>query len=58
MFFLAAMDSLWFTADANSIYKCPDRLRLPLVFYYAHTAVVYMNKLLLAGLTKVRVLSA
>ncbi|XP_076463054.1 uncharacterized protein LOC143295308 [Babylonia areolata] len=46
-----------FTAlkDPNSLYKCPDRLRLPLVFYYAHTAVVYVNKLLLAGLLKERV---
>ena len=51
------VDSLWFVADANSIYKCPDRLRLPLVFYYAHTAVVYINKLMLAGLIKVRLLS-
>nr|KAG5714088.1 hypothetical protein BaRGS_020416 [Batillaria attramentaria] len=46
-----------FTAlkDPSSIYKCPDRLRLPLVFYYAHTAVVYVNKLMLAGLLKERV---
>ena len=49
----SAIDSLWFVADVNSIYKCPDRLRLPLVFYYAHTAVVYINKLMLAGLIKV-----
>nr|QTC10020.1 conA [Conus imperialis] len=41
--------------DPNSLYKCPDRLRLPLVFYYTHTAVVYVNKLLLAGLLKERV---
>ena len=53
----SAIDSLWFVADVNSIYKCPDRLRLPLVFYYAHTAVVYINKLMLAGLIKVRLLS-
>lgn len=40
--------------DESALYKCPDRLRLPLVFYYAHTAVVYVNKLILAGLLKVR----
>ncbi|XP_033095635.1 uncharacterized protein LOC117100170 isoform X2 [Anneissia japonica] len=34
---------------------CPDRLRLPLVFYLAHTATVYVNKLMLAGLIKERV---
>ncbi|XP_071483049.1 uncharacterized protein [Diadema antillarum] len=36
-------------------YKAPDRLRLPLIFYYAHTAVVYINKLMLAGLIEERV---
>jgi hypothetical protein len=34
---------------------CPDRLRLPLVFYYAHTATVYTNKMLAAGLISERV---
>lgn len=46
-----------FTAltDGSVFYKCPDRLRLPLIFYYAHTAVVYVNKLILAGLLKDRI---
>lgn len=46
-----------FTAlkDDSVFYKCPDRLRLPLIFYYAHTAVVYVNKLILAGLLKDRI---
>lgn len=46
-----------FTAlnDDSVIYKCPDRLRLPLIFYFCHTAVVYVNKLMLAGLIKERV---
>lgn len=46
-----------FTAlkDESAIYKCPDRLRLPLIFYYCHTAVVYVNKLMLAGLMKERI---
>ncbi|XP_045158623.2 uncharacterized protein LOC123524473 [Mercenaria mercenaria] len=46
-----------FTAlkDDTVFYKCPDRLRLPLIFYYAHTAVVYVNKLVLAGLLKERI---
>jgi hypothetical protein len=29
---------------------CPDRLRLPLIFYYGHTSAVYVNKLCLGGL--------
>ncbi|XP_059153171.1 hercynine oxygenase-like [Physella acuta] len=41
--------------DDSVFYKCPDRLRLPLIFYYAHTAAVYVNKLMLAGLIKERV---
>lgn len=40
--------------DAAYFYKCPDRLRLPLVFYVAHPASVYINKLLLAGMIKAR----
>lgn len=32
---------------------CPDRLRLPLIFYLAHPPSVYINKLMLAGLLKV-----
>ncbi|WAR24247.1 hypothetical protein MAR_037916 [Mya arenaria] len=38
--------------DESVFYRCPDRLRLPLIFYFAHTAVVYVNKLILAGLLK------
>ncbi|XP_050402624.1 uncharacterized protein LOC126818955 [Patella vulgata] len=41
--------------DDNVFYMCPDRLRLPLIFYFAHTAVVYVNKLMLARLLKERV---
>jgi len=46
-----------FTAlkDESSFYLCPDKLRLPLIFYYCHTATVYVNKLILAGLLKKRV---
>ena len=40
-------------ADETAYYKCPDRLRLPLVFYIAHTAVVFVNKMLLGGLITV-----
>jgi hypothetical protein len=29
---------------------CPDRLRLPIIFYYGHTACVYVNKLMMGGL--------
>lgn len=41
--------------DESVFYVCPDRLRLPLVFYFAHTASVYINKLMLAGLIQERV---
>ena len=40
-------------ADENYFYKCPDRLRLPLIFYLAHTASFYINKMILAGLIDV-----
>eukprot|EP00731_Ephydatia_muelleri_P018195 Em0011g235a len=40
---------------AHDVYKCPDRLRLPLIFYMGHTASLYVNKLLLAGLITKRV---
>lgn len=39
--------------DDSYFYKTPDRLRLPLIFYFAHTASVYINKLVLAGLLQV-----
>lgn len=41
--------------DTSVFYKCPDRLRLPLIFYFCHTSVVYINKLILSGLLKKRV---
>ncbi|XP_019854503.1 PREDICTED: ergothioneine biosynthesis protein 1-like isoform X1 [Amphimedon queenslandica] len=41
--------------DEKYFYMCPDRLRLPLIFYFGHTATLYVNKLLLAGLIKERV---
>jgi len=46
-----------FTAikDEQYFYKCPDRLRLPLIFYLCHTATLYVNKLLLAGMIEKRV---
>ncbi|XP_033738496.1 ergothioneine biosynthesis protein 1-like [Pecten maximus] len=46
-----------FTAlrEESTFYTCPDRLRLPLIFYFAHTASVYVNKLMLAGLLKERI---
>ena len=46
-------DPLPFYTDTAYFYKCPDRLRLPLVFYVAHPASVYINKLLLAGMIEV-----
>ncbi|XP_078381059.1 uncharacterized protein LOC144663860 isoform X1 [Oculina patagonica] len=41
--------------DESAFYKCPDRLRLPLIFYFGHTAAVYVNKLVLGGLLKKRI---
>ncbi|XP_031552962.1 ergothioneine biosynthesis protein 1-like [Actinia tenebrosa] len=41
--------------DETVFYKTPDVLRLPLIFYYGHTAAVYINKLILAGLLEERV---
>jgi 5-histidylcysteine sulfoxide synthase len=51
------LDELLFTAitDEKYLYKCPDRLRLPLIFYLAHPATLYVNKLLLASLISERV---
>lgn len=39
--------------EEKSFYLCPDRLRLPLIFYVAHPATLYINKLLLAGMITV-----
>ncbi|XP_035825956.1 uncharacterized protein LOC101855341 [Aplysia californica] len=41
--------------DESVFYVYPDKLRLPLIFYYAHTAVVFINKLILAGLLRKRI---
>ena len=41
--------------DPSSIYQSPNRLRLPIVFYYGHTAAVFVNKLFIAGFIKERV---
>jgi 5-histidylcysteine sulfoxide synthase len=41
--------------DPKYLYTCPDRLRLPLVFYVAHPSSVYVNKLLLGGVIDKRV---
>ena len=46
---------LFLFLDEENFYKCPDRLRLPLIFYYCHPAVVFVNKLKLAGLIQVNV---
>ncbi|PIK41800.1 hypothetical protein BSL78_21358 [Apostichopus japonicus] len=39
----------------DAFYKSPDRLRLPLIFYFGHTASVYINKLILSNLITERV---
>ena len=44
-----------YSADPKYLYTCPDRLRLPLVFYVAHPSSVYVNKLLLGGVIDVSV---
>ncbi|KAI3380590.1 hypothetical protein SNEBB_002945 [Seison nebaliae] len=40
----------WSVNKDQYFYIHPDRLRLPLVFYYGHTAAVYMNKMTIANL--------
>jgi 5-histidylcysteine sulfoxide synthase/putative 4-mercaptohistidine N1-methyltranferase len=37
------------------IYKQPNRLRHPLIFYFGHTATFFINKLILANILKNRV---
>ncbi len=39
----------------ESFYEQPEKLRHPLVFYFGHTAVFFINKLILAGLIDTRV---
>jgi hypothetical protein len=38
--------------DDSVFYMMPDRLRRRLIFYFAHPAAVYLNKLALAGLIR------
>ena len=39
-----------FIKDEKSYYTKPQPLRHPLIFYYGHTATVYINKLFDRGL--------
>ena len=41
--------------DKKFLYEQPNKLRHPLIFYYGHTAVFYINKLVLAGILRNRV---
>ncbi|MDG1286570.1 MAG: 5-histidylcysteine sulfoxide synthase [Rickettsiales bacterium] len=41
--------------DDEAFYLRPNTLRHPLIFYYGHTAVFFMNKLNLTGLIKNRI---
>ncbi|RXK00987.1 methyltransferase [Arcobacter sp. CECT 8986] len=41
--------------DKKSIYKQPNRLRHPLIFYYGHTATFFVNKLMVSKLLSKRV---
>ena len=41
--------------DEKCIYKQPNRLRHPLIFYFGHTATFFVNKLTLANILKNRV---
>jgi len=36
--------------DDSVFYMIPDRLRRPLIFYFAHIAALYVNKMHVAGL--------
>ncbi len=42
-------------ADSETFYLRPDPLRHPLIFYYGHTAVFYLNKLNIAGIISERI---
>lgn len=39
----------------STFFTCPNRLRLPIIFYYGHTASVFINKLFLGGFINERV---
>jgi 5-histidylcysteine sulfoxide synthase/putative 4-mercaptohistidine N1-methyltranferase len=41
--------------DDAAFYLRPDPLRHPLIFYIGHTAVFYLNKLNIAGITQTRI---
>ncbi|KAI6656595.1 Meiotically up-regulated protein [Oopsacas minuta] len=41
--------------DPSSMLLTPNRLRLPIIFYYGHTAAVFVNKLFISGFIKERV---
>ncbi len=41
--------------DHRAFYLNPDRLRNPLLFYLGHSAVFYINKLVIVGLLKERI---
>ena len=45
-----------YSAGEEHFYKSPDRLRLPLIFYLAHTATLHVNKMMLAGLITVNLM--
>ncbi|XP_062920045.1 uncharacterized protein LOC134354760 isoform X2 [Mobula hypostoma] len=51
------LDETLFSAlkGESSFSLCPDQLRLPLIFYFCHPSVFYINKLLLSGLIKEQV---
>ncbi len=54
----ALTESLFATLrDERSFYERPDPLRHPLVFYYAHPAAFYVNKLRIVGLVRAPVRS-
>ena len=42
-------------ADDATFYEQPDALRHPLIFYFGHTAVFFVNKLILARLLPARI---
>ncbi len=41
-------------SDSGAFYLRPDPLRHPLIFYFGHTAVFYINKLNIAGIVRER----
>eukprot|EP01097_Dermamoeba_algensis_P004071 TRINITY_DN2718_c0_g1_i1.p1 TRINITY_DN2718_c0_g1~~TRINITY_DN2718_c0_g1_i1.p1 ORF type:complete len:834 (-),score=202.33 TRINITY_DN2718_c0_g1_i1:85-2586(-) len=47
----ALYDTLFYALKSEEVYyMIPDRLRRPLIFYYGHTSVLYVNKMSLAKL--------